>query len=75
MNEATTNLGPRQVRGKSESTCPRRADVEILGVVFCGRCASEPVPMVFTNITFTYSEGEGVGVRYLSLLPDTAVLT
>ena len=41
MNEATTSLGRCQVRGKTESPCPRRAEVEILGVAFCGPCAHE----------------------------------
>ena len=41
MNEATTNLGPCQVRGNTESLCPRRAEVEILGVALCGPCARE----------------------------------
>ena len=41
MNEATTNLGPCQVRGKTESPCPRTAEVEILGVAFCVPCARE----------------------------------
>ena len=30
-----------QVRSKTESPCPRRAAVEILGVAFCGSCARE----------------------------------
>jgi hypothetical protein len=33
--------GPCQVRSKTESPCLRRAEVEILGVAFCGRCARE----------------------------------
>ena len=41
MNEVTTNLGLCQVRGKTERPCPRRAEVEILGVAFCGPCARE----------------------------------
>ena len=41
MNEATTKLGPCQVRSKTEQPCPRRAEVEILGVAFCGPCARE----------------------------------
>ncbi len=41
MNEATTKLVPCQVRSKAESPCPRRAEVEILGVAFCGPCARE----------------------------------
>ena len=32
---------PCQVRSKTESPCPRRADVEIRGVAFCGPCAHE----------------------------------
>ena len=32
---------PCQVRSKTESPCPRRAAVEILGVAFCGSCARE----------------------------------
>jgi len=31
--------GSCQVRSKTESPCPRRAEVEILGVAFCGPCA------------------------------------
>ena len=30
-----------QVRSKTSSPCPRRAEVEILGVAFCGSCARE----------------------------------
>ena len=41
MNEATTKLVPCQVRSKAESPCPRRAEVEILGVAFCGPCAHQ----------------------------------
>ena len=40
MAEAT-KLGPCQVRSKTGSPCPRRAEVEILGVAFCGPCAHE----------------------------------
>ena len=41
MPEAMTKLGPCQVRIGTESPCPRRAEVEILGVAFCGPCARE----------------------------------
>ena len=34
-------MGPCQVRGNTESPCPRRAEVEILGVALCGPCARE----------------------------------
>ena len=40
MNEAR-KLGSCQVRSKTEHPCPRRAEVEILGVAFCGQCARE----------------------------------
>ena len=32
---------PCQVRNKTVSPCPRRAEVEILGVALCGPCARE----------------------------------
>jgi hypothetical protein len=37
--EATTKPGPCQVGINAEDPCPRRAEVEILGVAFCGPCA------------------------------------
>jgi len=39
LTEATTKPGRCQVRSRTESPCPRRAEVEILGVAFCGPCA------------------------------------
>jgi hypothetical protein len=36
-----TKPGPCQVRIYVEDPCPRRAEVEILGVAFCGPCARE----------------------------------
>jgi hypothetical protein len=33
--------GSCQVRINAESPCPRRAEVEILGLAFCGPCARE----------------------------------
>jgi len=41
LSEAMTKLGPCQVRSRTESPCPRRAEVEILGVAFCGACARQ----------------------------------
>jgi FXSXX-COOH protein len=41
LNEATTKLGPCQVRSKTEQPCLRRAEMEILGVAFCEPCARE----------------------------------
>ena len=40
MSEVT-KPGPCQVRTKTESPCPRSAEVEILGVAFCGPCARQ----------------------------------
>ena len=40
MSEVT-KPGRCQVSSKTESPCPRRAEVEILGVAFCGPCARE----------------------------------
>jgi hypothetical protein len=36
-----TKPGPCQVRFYTQSPCPRSAEVEILGVAFCGPCARE----------------------------------
>ncbi len=41
MTEATTKPGPCQVRINTEYPCHRSAEVEILGVAFCGPCARE----------------------------------
>jgi hypothetical protein len=41
LTEAMAKLGPCQVQSRTESPCLRSADVEILGVAFCGPCARE----------------------------------
>ena len=41
MTEAAAKRGPCQVRIYTDSPCPRTAEVEILGVAFCGPCARE----------------------------------
>jgi hypothetical protein len=41
LTEATTEPGPCQVRSRTEIPCLRRAEVEILGVAFCGACARQ----------------------------------
>ena len=41
MTEAATKSGPCQVRSETEIPCPRSAEVEILGVAFCGPCARQ----------------------------------
>ena len=39
--EATTELGPCQVRSKTDRPCSRPAVVEIWGMPFCERCTRE----------------------------------
>ena len=41
MTQAVTKPGRCQVRSRTESPCPRRAEVAILGVAFCGPCARQ----------------------------------
>jgi hypothetical protein len=41
LTEAATKPGLCEVRSKTESSCPRSAEVEILGVAFCGPCARQ----------------------------------
>jgi len=41
LSEATTKPGSCQVRIYTESSCPRRAEVEMLGLAFCGACARQ----------------------------------
>jgi hypothetical protein len=41
LTEAATKLEPCQVRLYTQSPCPRSAEVEILGVAFCGPCARQ----------------------------------
>jgi hypothetical protein len=36
-----TKLAPCQVGNKTGNPCPRRSEVEVLGVAFCGACARE----------------------------------
>jgi hypothetical protein len=41
LTEAMAKPGHCQRQSRTESPCPRRAEVEILGVAFCGACARE----------------------------------
>jgi hypothetical protein len=41
LTEAAAKPGPCQVRIYTDSPCPRTAEVEILGVAFCGPCARQ----------------------------------
>ena len=58
MTEVTKS-GPCQVRSKTESPCPRRAEVEILGVAFCGPCARKQ-EAYFVIGELTYEEGRNI---------------
>ena len=50
------------MRGSTESPCPRRAEVEILGVAFCGPCAREQ-EAYFAIGELTQQEDEAQGYR------------
>jgi hypothetical protein len=63
-----TKQGPCQVRSKTESPCPRSAEVEILGVAFCGTCAREQ------QFYFTIGELTREGMRGLRSKPLAEVL-
>ena len=51
-----TKPGPCQVRTKTESPCPRSAEVEILGVAFCGPCARQQ-ELYFAIGELTHEDG------------------
>ena len=51
--------GPCQVRSNTESPCLRSAEVEILGVAFCGPCAREQ-EAYFAIGELTHEDTEGL---------------
>ncbi len=53
---------PCQVRSRTESPCLRRAEVEILGVAFCGSCAREQ-EIYFAIGELTHEEEDTEGLR------------
>jgi len=59
--EAMSKLGPCQVRSKTGRPCPRKAVVEIWGMPFCQRCASEQE--AYFAIGELTQEGGGWGLR------------
>jgi hypothetical protein len=60
LTEATTNRELCQVRSRTGSPCPRHAEVEILGVAFCGPCAhQQEAYFVIGELT----QGETYGLR------------
>ena len=66
MSEAMTKAEPCQVLRKAESPCPRRAEVEILGVAFCGPCARQQ-EVYFAIGELTQQEDEAQGFRSKAL--------
>ena len=54
-----TKPGPCQVRTNTESPCPRSAEVEILGVPFCGPCARQQ-EAYFAIGELTHEDTEGL---------------
>ena len=59
MTEATTKLGPCQVRSETGRPCPRQAVVEVWGMPFCERCAREQ-EAYFAIGELTQEEGRGL---------------
>ena len=56
---AEAKPAPCQVGNKTGNPCPRRAEVEILGVAFCGPCAREQ-EAYFAIGELTREEKEGL---------------
>ena len=65
MPEAMTKLGPCQVRRRTGNPCPRSAEVEILGVAFCGPCAREQ-EAYFAIGELTHEDTEGLRSKPLA---------
>jgi hypothetical protein len=65
LPEAMTKPGPCQVRNKTECPCPRRAEVEILGVAFCGPCARQQ-EAYFAIGELTHEEGRNLRSKPLA---------
>ena len=58
---------PCQVRSRTESPCPRTAEVEILGVGFCGPCAREQEAYFAIGELTQQEEDEAQGFRRKAL--------
>jgi hypothetical protein len=65
LTQATSKPGPCQVRSKTQSPCLHRAEVEILGVAFCGPCAREQ-EAYFAIGELTQEETQGLRSEPLS---------
>jgi hypothetical protein len=60
-----TKPGRCQVGSKTQSPCPRRAEVEILGVAFCGPCAREQ-EVYFAIGELTHEDGRELQSKVLA---------
>jgi hypothetical protein len=60
-----TKPGPCQVRIYTQSPCPRRAEVEILGVAFCGPCARQQ-EVYFAIGELTHEDGQDLHSKTLA---------
>jgi hypothetical protein len=60
-----TKPGPCQVRIYTESPCPRSAEVEILGVAFCGPCARQQ-EVYFAIGELTHEDGRDLRSKPLA---------
>jgi hypothetical protein len=58
---------PCQVRSRTESPCPRTAEVVILGVGFCGPCAREQEAYFAIGELTQQEEDEAQGFRRKAL--------
>jgi hypothetical protein len=58
---------PCQVRSRTESPCPLTAEVEILGVGFCGQCAREQEAYFAIGELTQQEEDEAQGFRRKAL--------
>ena len=65
MPEAMTKPGDCQVRINTQSPCPRRAEVAILGVAFCGPCARQQEGY-FAIGELTHEEGQDLRSKPLA---------
>jgi hypothetical protein len=67
LTEAMRKPGPCQVRSKTENPCPRSAEVEILGLGFCGQCARQQEAYFAIGELTQQEEDEAQGFRSKAL--------
>jgi hypothetical protein len=65
LTEVKTKPRPCQVRINTQSPCSRRAEVEILGVAFCGPCAREQ-EAYFAIGNLTHEDGQDLRSKPLA---------